>query len=93
MAAMKYIISFTVISKKPFNDFPIDMLRYDRCFPATDEDALNISTRILIDGEEKEPVRVKLLKYAETKETGFQISHSRWESFGWTVVEEDVNKI
>jgi hypothetical protein len=63
--------------------FPIDMLRYDRCFPHTAEDV----GRIIADPYDlntlKKKREVEMLMPVEDK-TRMPTS-PRWESFGWTV--------
>jgi hypothetical protein len=57
-------------------DFPFDMLRYDRCFPATGEDAYKL------DHESRDLRTVKLLSYNEP-------TPDRWMSFGWSMSRTD----
>lgn len=54
-------------------DFPLDMLRYDRCFPAAGVDVETIRA----DGAR----RVTLLSDRHP-------TPARWDSFGWRVVHE-----
>lgn len=77
---VKALTAFTVRQKDHASigmPFPIDMLRYDHCFPRTteDSDALGFA------------YREKLGSFIEVSLQG---SHSptktRWESFGWTIV-------
>lgn len=55
-------------------EFPFDMLRYDRCWPAETIDADKISPIVSVH-------RTVCL---ETNEK--QITVKRWESFGWRVI-------
>ena len=59
--------------------FPIDMLRYDNCWPSTSEDAAKIHENLGSRGEEQE-----FLNITVTSEQDF--TWSRWSSFGWTRV-------
>lgn len=72
------MFSFTVEGK---HDFPFDMLRYDACFPASQEDAVAVGP--YQRGEAYRTTRqVRLNSYVRPATAG------RWESFGWKVVEE-----
>lgn len=69
--------TFTVIGSLPF---PIDMLRYDACWPARTEDALAIlASQDPMSGG----VSVQLYSAANCPTPG------RWNSFGWTIVKLD----
>jgi len=64
------------------DNFPVDMLRYDGCYPRTSEAVLNI-----ISENEGKPRSVELVKAVENKE---QLpTTARWASFGWKVT--DIN--
>lgn len=60
--------------------FPLDMLRYDACFPASGEDAGKID-RSLTNRET--PLMVKIGRYVQNKSSMPTIR--RWESFGCTI--------
>jgi hypothetical protein len=66
MATLKLRL-FTVVGR---GRFPIDMLRYDSCWPYDGTAVLNI------DPDEQREVR--LATYGTT-------TPGRWQSFGWTV--------
>ena len=91
----KYLTQFVVTGKVPF---PIDMLRYDQCWPVDPESTTAIEASINRDtylsaatdvgGEgypaRKRPVhRVKLAHYAE--HPGWMPTTGRWSSFLWAV--------
>lgn len=64
--------------------FPFDMLRYDRCFPATEGDSHRIekTTRERLRGVgSSEPITLQM---ADPKR---RPTEARWQSFGWTVVD------
>ena len=69
IAAAQNAIEFTVMGR---NDFPMDMLRYDLCWPSSERD----STRISIPTPRN--INLKGLKTPTA---------ARWASFGWEVVE------
>jgi len=64
---------FTVIGKL---GFPLDMLRYDSCYPADQESVAQIYDSI-VDRDYKKPYRVTLLGSGPTV--------ARWKSFLWKV--------
>ena len=66
-------------------DFPMDMLRYDRCYPTTPEDAraIGVAARAtvlhsLLDGK---PYKGTI----ELQSNDRQPSSEAWESHGWLV--------
>lgn len=63
--------------------FPVDMLRYDCCFPATESDSELIegSAGTVMLG--KRPVLIK--KTSRFKSVDRAFSLERWRSFGWEV--------
>jgi hypothetical protein len=72
---MKYRQCFTVYGTM---QFPIDMLRYDHCFPASEQDSytiLDTFNKLQPHGRWK----VGLMRYVETK--GAYPTLGRWESF------------
>ena len=82
-----YAIEFVV---EGTGRFPVDMLRYDNCFPSSGNDAEHL--RKLISGEydgktgigSSEPYGVCLTKFAASKAQATP-TDARWRSFGWTV--------
>ncbi len=80
--ALKYKQTFTVKGKF---QFPIDMLRYDGCFPFDESDGGKIE-RAMDAG--CDPWEVKLMRYVETKNNLRTID--RWRSFCAEVVTESV---
>ncbi|CAB4130440.1 hypothetical protein UFOVP119_64 [uncultured Caudovirales phage] len=74
-----YFTKFTVTGR---GRFPVDMLRYDECFPRTGEDAQAMN----YDSESLAGVRevrsVTLCTYARH---GSRPTAARWASFGWSV--------
>lgn len=78
---MKAPTTFTVEGKYPF---PVDMLRYDACWPKTSDDATQLAEamRYVPRRTNLDKVRqVKLVTNAAERPTV-----GRWESFGWKVV-------
>lgn len=59
--------------------FPFDMLRYDRCFPASERDSHTIQENTRVRG----PVQTITLTMADPKR---RPTEARWRSFGWEVV-------
>lgn len=69
-----YIHEFTVEGS---GNFPLDMLRYDGCYPYESEDVERMTTR----GERRQ---VKLISIGPRGDRS--PTEGRWESFGWRVV-------
>lgn len=59
-------------------NFPVDMLRYDCCFPARGADAAAMEAAA--HGEERSIVLCR-----RASDSGVNVE--RWRSFGWTVVD------
>lgn len=70
-----YIVDFAV---RGFGEFPLDMLRYDSAWPATESD----SYRMRDEGK-----RVVFLTMWCRNGTGPTVG--RWESFTWRVLRQD----
>lgn len=70
--------------------FPIDMLRYDCCYPATEQDAHNIENinDAMVDSRKEKPYRVTVETPRNKRDHGkFIVTEGRWESFNWKLVE------
>ena len=80
--AKKYYQTFVV---ETGFQFPIDMLRYDRCFPDSERDSGLI---ILSLTDMRNPVNVKIGRYVIVK--GDKPTVSRWESFGCKISEIEI---
>jgi hypothetical protein len=61
--------------------FPVDMLRYDSAYPATETDAHDVE-RTFFDMSNT-PYRIKVAKRGTSKTDTF--TAGRWQSFGATV--------
>jgi len=66
--------------------FPLDMLRYDNCWPAmgVDVDALGNALARYAERTHKGPLTVRMLSHKVP-------TVARWESFGWSVSDVTVN--
>jgi hypothetical protein len=60
--------------------FPVDMLRYDACFPDHSEDAITLAGSCDSRSTRRER-KLRLRSMLKPPTMG------RWESFGWTVTE------
>lgn len=80
MGAKTYV---NIVTVRGTGYFPIDMLRYDRCTPATEEDSGNI-VRDMPTAEGYSERTVDVRYEGPTKEP--HVTVDRWKSFGWTVV-------
>lgn len=74
---MKYYQTFIVITSFTF---PVDMLRYDGCFPHSEVDATKISRNLR---EHNYPLEVKIGRYIDNRHS--KPTEGRWESFGCTI--------
>ena len=81
----KYGWEFTVQGRNIHSRFPIDMLRYDRAYPANTEavTALAEKTKNMIVNSDK-ITKNKVIKLRTTKGT---ITPARWKSLGWIIKE------
>lgn len=72
---------FTV---KGIGSFPLDMLRYDGCYPVNLESVLNIQTSFDPRARRArgEPLEIELVSHKGPPTKG------RWDSFMWRVVKE-----
>jgi hypothetical protein len=75
-------------------NFPLDMLRYDACWPASESDALRIQghfDRYMGSADERNSERritVTLRRHVEHPSR--HPTTGRWESFGWRVLAETI---
>ncbi len=73
-------------------EFPLDMLRYDCCWPRIGEDVMKIRpcyANVTAESKDNLTTReVTLSTYAQTKR-GQLAEAGRWDSFNWQVVRED----
>jgi hypothetical protein len=70
--------------------FPIDMLRYDCCWPATEQDANQIESinDPMVDSREDKPYQITVETARNTRDHGrFIVTEGRWDSFNWKLVE------
>lgn len=67
----------TIFTVRGSGQFPVDMLRYDGCFPSSQDDVAFAFTQ-------RDERSVTLVSYTSMKQT--RVTPARWESFGWKVV-------
>lgn len=79
MKAKQIKVFETILVVRGSGDFPFDMLRYDHCFPAREDESSKLAGH--------EARTVVLIRRAVSR--GATIA--RWRSFGWDVVNEDEN--
>lgn len=70
--------------------FPIDMLRYDCCYPRNGEDSARIISATSPILNRRGKVRVSVMTVANK---GWKPTVARWRSFGWRVVEHRVQAL
>ena len=77
-----YFVEFTVEGDRPF---PVDMLRYDHCYPAHEADSAEIT-----NSHRPATIKPKMRKVNLRQwrfERGRLPQIGRWESFGWRVID------
>ena len=75
----RYVVEFTVSGQ---GTFPTDMLRYEHCWPAREEDSINMICDFRAE-DRKEVRTVQLRMHTERK--GVLPTVDRWKSFQWSV--------
>lgn len=70
-------------------EFPLDMLRYDGCHPAAQEDVGAISRSLSAESRKAQrdtgkPFRVRLIRIVPRNYAAMPTGE-RWRSFGWSV--------
>lgn len=81
----KWIITYTVTG---FGQFPIDMLRYDRSFPA-DQTQSSLITRTFHDAAGSWSIKLSL--YGDNRSSG--PNTARWKSFICAVKDVECRKL
>ena len=74
----------TTFKVKGSGTFPVDMLRYDTCYPKDSRDALRIGG---LEGSDE--VGVKSIVYLQInhgRKNDAHITPERWKSFGWEAI-------
>lgn len=80
-----YFTQFRVTGR---GHFPVDMLRYDHCFPATQEAVNGID----VTRYQRETTEVREVELAQYHNGAMpHITFERWRSFGWSVVQVGFN--
>jgi hypothetical protein len=72
--------------------FPIDMLRYDSCWPMRQEDVANITHSLDVRTRSDQGTTMTLVSYSDTKHSA-KPTEARWLSFGWRVGEVKLEKL
>lgn len=73
-------VEFQARAASPGREFPIDMLRYDGCFPSTEQDSYKIMRSL----RREEPMTDAVLLQAVCRDgQPFRPNLDRWHSFGW----------
>jgi hypothetical protein len=67
--------------------FPIDMLRYDGCFPSSEQDSGEIALTFSRFFRSDDINPISLTKIADTK--SWTPEHGRWNSFLWKITETE----
>lgn len=91
MRQTMYITDFTVEGR---GDFPLDMLRYDQCWPADSAAVTAIETTYGSELERHgstvaQQPGLRRIRLRKVSGSGIGPTEGRWNSFGWRVVETD----
>jgi hypothetical protein len=84
---MMYQHRFTVAGTYPF---PLDMLRYDACYPAHEAEA-NTMADTIAHPYDNTPVEITLAHACTDKH--WKPTAARWLSFQWHVLYHEVNRL
>jgi len=76
------LLKFQVWANNPTTSFPLDMLRYDECFPVAPQDVDRIGSSL--DSDLPRGNKITLAHYSD--DIRWVPQFKRWESFGWTAV-------
>ncbi len=80
-----YTIKFKVFPKHKIGaPFPIDMLRYDHCYPDSETDSHMIQRSITHEGEDSTGYIDKITMVRLDRYRTWEPNLGRWESFGWS---------
>jgi hypothetical protein len=84
---LKYAHYAVVTRARGTTPFPVDMLRYDRCYPLREIDSVTIGANISDPwSRENTEDQIFLVKYSEKSDVKGQFTTARWDSFGWLVM-------
>lgn len=83
----KYVQILEATPRGVGRPFPIDMLRYDGCRPATEADSNKITASITDRNVES----VELNRYIAGKKEA--PTYERWHSFGWNIQIKEVRPL
>lgn len=85
MPTLLTTVIFKVIPRDSSEEFPIDMLRYDSCFPLTEDDSHMIERAVRGDSDPRAPILLAR-RFADSYDAkDWRPSTDRWESFGWRI--------
>jgi len=86
---MMYITRFKVVGKFTF---PLDMLRYDSCYPATQEAVSKIVVKSYPSESKEDAQETPTIELAYAhNERSWRPTEGRWSSFGWSVVKGSIS--
>lgn len=68
--------------------FPVDMLRYDGCYPQTETDANRIAAAIRHEDRASKGEPINLERIHDGRDPN--LTDARWRSFLWSIVPESV---
>lgn len=87
----KHIFCFTVRSNSDCMRFPLDMLRYDFCYPTDGDSAMEIGSSF--DSYISKDRRESYQRFSVNLSSTVPPTKERWQSFGWTVINVEKRRI
>lgn len=89
--AKQFTHILTVEPKGTLFEFPIDMLRYDSCFPDSEADSARIVNtnyqKRNLDDKDLDKFKIKLIHVGDKQ---WKPTDGRWESFGYRVTSHEI---
>lgn len=79
-AKRQYVVTEIVVTGR--GEIPLDMLRFDRCSPASSDDVSAI-----LNGRADHRIAVEIRLYRFSPD-GSKATVARWHSFGWDVISD-----
>lgn len=81
-------VYYTTIKVWGSGPFSIDMLRYDKCYPATEVDSIRIASNLKAKQREEITSDYPIRLVCVHSHRSWMPAIIRWRSFGWTVAME-----
>lgn len=70
-----------------WNRFPLDMLRYDSCYPSQSDDVVKIADSLATDMSRTDKQTFYPRGFVITLVSDKKPTDGRWKSFGWNILQ------